>query len=303
MKKGWKIFWIACGVTALAGVVLTVTGLMTGAAAIGMESARIFGGWIRDGGLEELREKGMEALDEVGDALDEPESSAEEYMPAELNGTTVQSFDNVASLKVDVPNVAVSIRSYSGEKLLVDTDSLAEEIRKDIQISGDGEEVEVEIDHDWYRDPDGGNVIYISVPENTVLPVLEAETSGGWLEVTGLNVEDMKISVGAGRADIREFEAEIMEADCGAGQLVIEGSARQMTEISCDTGEVIFTAPGGEEDYDYEVSCGIGEITLGTEDYSGINNRVRIENGTGRLIRAECGIGRIGITFDPGTAQ
>ena len=311
MKRGWKIFWIGCAVTALAGVALTVTGLVMGAATIGVESVRMFRGWIRDGGLEDLTDESLDVLDEIGDTLDEVEDStagqsgvfadrSRDYVPAEPNGTTVQSFDGVQYLKVDVPNVAVSIRVYSGESVIVDTGSLRDEIRKDVEISSDPEELKVEIDHDWYRHPDGENIIYISVPEHTVLTELEAETDGGWIEVSGLKTEDMNVSVGAGQGIVRDFSAERMEADCGAGQLIVEGSARQTTEISCDTGEVLVTAPGGETDYDYEVSCDIGEIVLGSENYSGLHNRVRVQNGTGRLLRADCAIGRIEITFEPG---
>ena len=310
MKKGWKIFWVVCGTTAFAGVAFTVTGLVLGASAIGAESARLISGWIRDGGLEELTAEGLAALDEIGESLDEAGNGVAEprkifadqtYTPPEANGTTVKSFDGVERLEVDVPDTAVSIRTYPGETVLVDTDSLTEEMRRDLEILSDGKELRVDLDHEWYLD--GENIIYISIPEKLALKEVSAEIGGGWLEVSGVEAEEISVEIGAGQGIVRSFTAEKIVADCGAGQLIVEGSGQKLTEIGCNTGEVILTVPGDESDYDYEVDCNIGEVVIGGEYYDGIRNRIEAGNDSGRTIKAECDIGRLEIIFDPDNVQ
>ena len=55
---------------------------------------------------------------------------------------------------------------------------------------------------------------------------------------------------------------------------------------------------GKESDYDYELSCGIGEIDLGDEEYSGLGIERTIENkgSLGKVI-LNCGMGEIDVTF------
>ena len=96
---------------------------------------------------------------------------------------------------------------------------------------------------------------------------------------------------------ITDLEAEKLRADCGAGQLIMSGNVTGDAEIDCGVGEGIYTAQGSSSDYDYEVSSQIGEIMIGDESYSGIRNKMKIDNNAGRTLKAECGIGSIEVIF------
>ena len=82
------------------------------------------------------------------------------------------------------------------------------------------------------------------------------------------------------------------------GQIILEGEVYDEADISCNIGEVLYTVPGEPETYDYEVTCGIGEVVIGSEAYSGLNDKLEIDNGSGTGIRADCGLGRIEIIFE-----
>ena len=70
-------------------------------------------------------------------------------------------------------------------------------------------------------------------------------------------------------------------ADVGAGFLEMRG-------ISAGEMEV----------YNYELSCSAGELIVGDEAYSGLRNKMKIDNGSSCLIEAECRIGRMEIMFE-----
>ena len=70
-------------------------------------------------------------------------------------------------------------------------------------------------------------------------------------------------------------------ADVGAGFLEMRG-------ISAGEMEV----------YNYELSCSAGELIVGDEAYSGLRNKMKIDNGSSCLIEAECRIGRMEIVFE-----
>ena len=80
-------------------------------------------------------------------------------------------------------------------------------------------------------------------------------------------------------------------------QIVLDGETVSEAKLSCDLGEIRYTAAGQMETYDYEVSCSAGEIVIGSESYSGINNKIDIDNGSGSRIEADCKMGRIEISF------
>ena len=54
---------------------------------------------------------------------------------------------------------------------------------------------------------------------------------------------------------------------------------------------------GTKSDYNYNLECGVGEIILGDETYSGLGGEKRVQNGGNKLIEAECSVGRIQIAF------
>ena len=50
MRKGWKRFWIICGVLAAAGLAFAVLGLVMGAGSMLLrnEDGRLLGGWLSE---------------------------------------------------------------------------------------------------------------------------------------------------------------------------------------------------------------------------------------------------------------
>ena len=59
------------------------------------------------------------------------------------------------------------------------------------------------------------------------------------------------LQVGAGTIDIDQLDIQKLNADCGAG-------------------EIDMVVTGKEKDYNYDLSCGMGEINLEDSEYSGI---------------------------------
>ena len=55
---------------------------------------------------------------------------------------------------------------------------------------------------------------------------------------------------------------------------------------------------GAAGDYDYELKCAVGELTIDGESYSGLVNKKEIDNGSGCRIKAECDMGNVNIDFE-----
>ena len=118
------------------------------------------------------------------------------------------------------------------------------------------------------------------------------------MEMTGISAGELSLEAGAGQIIAEGFYADVLEAECGAGQISLQGEVVQHADINCDIGEVLFTLPGDAEAYDYGLSCSAGELVVGDEAYSGLRNKMKIDNNSGCMVEAECRVGRIEIMFE-----
>ena len=89
------------------------------------------------------------------------------------------------------------------------------------------------------------------------------------------------------------------EADfsLGAGTLFIEDICARDLELEIGAGEVDYYASGNQDDYNYEIESGIGEIRVGDRSYSGLAQECYIDNQAAKDIVVDCGIGQVTIYF------
>lgn len=145
---------------------------------------------------------------------------------------------------------------------------------------------------------------------------IDIEVGAGTFTVDGLYGNDISIQAGAGKIDIQSINARNVSAECGAGEIRIDsltadvldleagmgnidvnGSIERSADVECSMGNVNLTLQGTEQDYDYELDCALGNISIGTMKYTGISEEKDIYNGSGRIISVECSAGNININF------
>ena len=114
-----------------------------------------------------------------------------------------------------------------------------------------------------------------------------------------LKVQELSVEVGAG-----EFSGygNITAANCdlqvGAGTIDIDQIDVQKLNADCGAGEIDMVVTGKEKDYNYELSCGMGEIDLENSEYSGLGIEKTISNeGAQKDMVLECGMGEIDVEF------
>ena len=108
----------------------------------------------------------------------------------------------------------------------------------------------------------------------------------------------MSVSLGAGTVYADSLKTSgTAELSAGTGEISVSSFAGADLDLECGIGSLELTVQGQETDYDYDLECGMGEIQIGEESYSGIARGASIDNGSGRLITAECGIGDIVLNF------
>ena len=79
---------------------------------------------------------------------------------------------------------------------------------------------------------------------------------------------ELDISIGTGTADIQGFEAGEVSASAGTGSISLQGSVNSDLDLECGIGTIEFQDSGKMTDYNYSVSCGMGSIQIGDDEFT-----------------------------------
>lgn len=124
-------------------------------------------------------------------------------------------------------------------------------------------------------------ILEIYVPKNVILDKAELESGVG-----EISIEDGFLI------------CEKLELECGVGECRLYADVQKEAKIEGGVGAVQLTLLGKEEDYDFDLECGLGSIKIGDDEFEGAGVDRRIDNDAKREISVECGIGSVEILFE-----
>lgn len=110
--------------------------------------------------------------------------------------------------------------------------------------------------------------------------------------------QDVDLEVGAGKADVANLKANQVDIELGAGEVNVTGLDTKKFDAKTGAGKLYAELVGKQNDYSYELECGIGQLKIGDSSYSGLGTEQNITNpGAERFADIECGVGEIIIKF------
>jgi len=127
---------------------------------------------------------------------------------------------------------------------------------------------------------------------------IEIELGAGQVEAEGVQCRKIEIEVGAGEAILYDIIAETFAASVGMGDITVNGDISKKLDVECAMGNADFELAGEEEDFNYEIECAAGNISLGNSDYSGLGMDKEIDNGAEKNCTLECAMGNISVEFN-----
>lgn len=291
MKKGWKIFWIICASLTGIGAALCIGGAVMGADFYEVEAAlntRSGWGWIDE---NEYYDDDYAETEYCDGTRQHAPQQAEESM----------TFSGIKELDVDVNYLKVWIRESEESEVRTELFNIPEEVKDNLLIYQEGSELNVEIrrmseviKEMKNRGEEAGITIWI--PKDLTMHSASLSCGAGELLVDNIRAAELDLEVGAGTAEITDFTADQLDVSCDVGEVVVAGTANVESQIECGIGAVTYQANGAKEDYSYDLECGVGTISIGEEEFSGIDTEKR-QADAGAVIDVECNIGTVLITF------
>lgn len=284
MKKGTKGMLIAAGAFAVAGIGFCIGGISVAAVETGGNVFDQAGQLLQDNdyplaGLIHWGNAQYHSSDIDWDALD---------------GNTVD-MDFASDLEISLKYDELLIQEYDGDKIRV---NVANDTKNDVVVKETSGKITI-------TDTRSGNVkkkkqIKVIVPSGKDFDTVSLGVDMGTIDLEcDLKVQELSVEVGAGEfSGYGNITAAYCDLQVGAGTIDIDQLDIQKLNADCGAGEIDMVVTGKEKDYNYDLSCGMGEINLEDSEYSGIGIEKNISNeGARKDMVLECGMGEIDVEF------
>ena len=284
MKKGTKGMLIAAGAFAVAGIGLCIGGISVAAVETGVNVFDQAGQLLQDNdyplaGLIHWGNVQYHSSDIDWDALD---------------GNTVD-MDFASDLEISLKYDELLIQEYDGDKIRV---NVANDTKNDVVVKETSGKITI-------TDTRSGNVkkkkqIKVIVPSGKDFDTVSLGVDMGTIDLEcDLKVQELSMVVGAGEfSGYGNITAAYCDLQVGAGTIDIDQLDIQKLNADCGAGEIDMVVTGKEKDYNYDLSCGMGEIDLEDSEYSGLGIEKNISNeGARKDMVLECGMGEIDVEF------
>ena len=284
MKKGTKGMLIAVGAFAVAGIGFCIGGISVAAVETGGNVFDQAGQLLQDNdyplaGLIHWGNAQYHSSDIDWDALD---------------GNTVD-MDFASDLEISLKYDELLIQEYDGDKIRV---NVANDAKNDVVVKETSGKITI-------TDTRSGNVkkkkqIKVIVPSGKDFDTVSLGVDMGTIDLEcDLKVQELSMEVGAGEfSGYGNITAAYCDLQVGAGTIDIDQLDIQKLNADCGAGEIDMVVTGKEKDYNYDLSCGMGEIDLENSEYSGLGIEKTISNeGARKDMVLECGMGEIDVEF------
>ena len=314
MKKFTKGMLIAAGIFGAVGIGLTAAGGVMGASMselTGVKSLkRVL--LVTDGDYDYDDSDDYDSDDYDGDDYDDDDYDGDDYDDDDYDdsGDYDDSEDYVRAVDKNEEDGTVYQLKYQPTKLDI-------ELKYDELILEEGDSFCVRV-----YDDNGKNVtvkessdtlkvrstkklsktrkVCISYPEDVKLQELEIEMGAGTVYLNrDIETEKLSVEMGAGEFDSKNpVTAEEADLEIGTGSMTFADLSAKKISGECGLGELDLTMTGTQEDYNYDLECGVGNLDVGSDSYSGLGREKSISNtGADRKVDLECGMGNVSVNF------
>ena len=305
MKKFTKGMLIAAGIFAAAGIGLTAAGGVMGASMselTGVNSLkRIL--WMTEWDDDHDDYDDIDEDDDYEDHVehDGMEHSAEmgqKNMESAAVGNESATDGTVYQLKYQPTKLDIELK-YD-ELILEEGDSFCVRVYDD-----NGKNVTVKESSDTLKVRSTKKLsktrkVCISYPKDVKLQELEIEMGAGTVYLNrDIETEKLSVEMGAGEFDSKNpVTAEEADLEIGTGSMTFADLSVKKISGECGLGELDLTMTGTQEDYNYDLECGVGNLDIGSDSYSGLGREKSISNtGADRKLDLECGMGNVSVNF------
>lgn len=299
MKKFTKIMLKVAGIVACLGAICMVIAFAMGLTTEGLKQMARDGKFTFDmTDLFVIKRAEIETKEDVQIITEDAGVVLDASIKVEMNGdervyTTSESFTNMeigfgaGVLDVyydDVEEVEIHEKNIDGFKVNVKNNTLLIGSNLDVDLHN-------------VDDLDNRSLVVI-IPTSMAFEDVDLEIGATQADINGLSAKDISVTIGAGQASISNITADNMELEVGAGQATVSNLTAEKIDVEAGLGQVNIELNGLQEDYNYNVECGMGQVVVGQYSYGGLGAEQHTHHSHAtKEINVECGMGEVQVKF------
>lgn len=278
MKNKWiKALSILSTVCLILGGAALIVGIVLG--------ADIRDAWKQSGNWNSITKYGVFSF--FADEDDQDDYDAEELFDEDFS---FQSQD-IKRINFDLKNVDLTIEeNNSDDQIRIQIENSG---KNDISVKNNNGTLEIK-DHRSKIGKTTKNIdVALDIPADLELEDVLVELGVGDVEIEKLLVKyTLNMKLGTGDVEIERLSAGTLDVSCGVGNLEIEklrleGSA----SIEGGVGDTRIGMLANENDFNYEISTGVGDVRIFDSEFRGLGGAKKISNGSDKEIVIHSGVG------------
>lgn len=231
--------------------------------------------------------------DDWDDDWDDDDWDEKQAVPSGDSGT--YEFDRISSMDIELNYDELILRESEDRKITVTVDGDAADR---VRVSTEGSELQIE-NKDDYRPEE--RTVTITYPAGTEFTEVSIDIDKGTAALEDdLKAGEFSVSVGAGTLENYGIvTAGQTDIEVGVGTLELADLDADYIEAECGVGMMSLDVAGRKEDYNYRISCGVGSVLLGEDEFTGLGSTKKVDNnGASRKMQLECGMGTLEVDFE-----
>lgn len=291
MKKFSKILLGTAAVFGVLGCGFTVAGAAMGAS---VEEMKYEGSNMQKAVNRMVRM--VDHWDEDDDWDDDWDDDDWDEKQAVLSGDSgTYEFDSISSMDIELNYDELILRESEDRKITVTVDGDAADC---VRVSTEGSELQIE-NKDDYRPEE--RTVTITYPAGTEFTEISIDIDKGTAALEDdLKAGEFSVSVGAGTLENYGIvTAGQTDIEVGVGTVELTDLDADYIEAECGVGMMSLDVAGRKEDYNYRISCGVGSVLLGEDEFTGLGSTKKVDNnGASRKMQLECGMGTLEVDFE-----
>lgn len=231
--------------------------------------------------------------DDWDDDWDDDDWDEKQAVPSGDSGT--YEFDSISSMDIELNYDELILRESEDRKITVTVDG--DEADR-VRVSTEGSELQIE-NKDDYRPEE--RTVTITYPAGTEFTEVSIDIDKGTAALEDdLKAGEFSVSVGAGTLENYGIvTAGQTDIEVGVGTVELTDLDADYIEAECGVGMMSLDVAGRKEDYNYRISCGVGSVLLGEDEFTGLGSTKKVDNnGASRKMQLECGMGTLEVDFE-----
>lgn len=263
MKKSTKSLLKAALVTSVVGSGFCIAGLCLGFT-FGEFGAAVEAGNFQLIGPSDLQDKFSTVVtDTVYEGMEYEQSFAKE----------------VKALELDLGVGDCYLCIYDGNEWKVSGTNLP----ASFQCRMDGSTLEIDCESSSWRfwEKSSDSVLTLYIPEDHLLKKVDIDSGVGNIQTEN-----------------GTLICEELDLDCGVGDCYLDLDILEKADLDGGVGDIYLTLKDSMNTYNFDVDCGVGEITIGTIHISELGGTQKIDYGADREIVVDSGVGNVQILFE-----